>query len=777
MGPRFALFATLACIAVARSAFALAPDPLGPDRPWLIFHAPQADGGDSLAYADRIVSAWKALPDRLRPYSAFELHSPNTSTDMWPDRFHDLLQELQFAEVPLVITVANSNPKSFYSVDALRDLFDAYTTIRGVHVSGLSFGEYPVFGDVDPIATPPQAEWLTQVIDLGAEYGRRILIELDGLEWPRLMANTWTQRLYDAFTQHPEIVVPMNSQRGANSVVASSALMGLWLEGAADQWGLDCDSAWYTGSDFIEPGEFGHDPDALMPPALYRAMVLNGAMTGATVYRFPASADLWFGPRRHYWDEALFPILTETLDSGYIARKDLVQDKIHVAYRLNPAASATEFDRNLKDLDPVFHEGHMMHGAYGLELPGQVPELVLNTGAFYWIPILSPHASDTALAHFDEVILPGALLDAQSWRERLSTYYTRDGQGSAFISRVGRGIFVMQTRENFYEEQSFSIPDAPAPVHRVSVQRHPEGVELSWPFREGDVFYRVYRRELPATEWEKISGDLDVRSYLDTTANSRDKTVAYAVTALTNETEPYQGTVNYGDYLVVNAVESRIAEQVVLDPDTSAATSAPIPPPVDARPASQPWWPNVEGLSGDELFAARAIAAQIESLELAFTNEDLNGVVGLYAPDYADSAGWGREYVRAAYQEFFNLYRAGRLHRQIRGWDFAAFTTEGKVGTTLYLRLSGQTDPRAAGPGGLDTVMMPNTPAGEVQCTFVKSGDAWLLAATNPPLPNFDDFLPLGGASLTEAVTSGPPPTPPEPAPSAGEPPATASTE
>lgn len=726
----------------AFSVSAVVVDPIEVDRPWFIFHAPGAETADTLAQADRIVTAWGALPESLRRFSAFEIDGPGTSEAMWPDRFQDLLREMQYAEIPLVVTIANWDPDSVYPVEALREMFDAYTTVRGVHVSGLTFGKYPRFGEGNPLATPPEAEWLAQVIRTAGEYGRRVVVELDGLEWPHLMANTWTQRLYDTMAQHANLVVPLDSRRGGHSVIATSALMGLWLEGTVNQWGVACDSGWYADSGFVEPGVFGRDPEALMPPGLYRAMVLNGAMTGATVYRFPESRDLWMGARRHYWDEALMPVLTEMLERGYIARKDLVQEKARMAYRLNSALSPTEFEQNLADLDPVFHAGRLVHGAYGVERPGQVPELIPNTGMHYWIPILSPHAGDEALAQFEEVILPGALLDAQSWRDRLGQYYAPDGEGTAFIAKVGLGIFVLHTRENFYEEQPFVLPQAPAPVRDIKAQRLAEGVELSWPFREGDVFYRVYRRILPATEWEQISRDLDVRSYLDTTANNRDATLAYAVAALTNETEPYRGTVNFGDYRVVNAVESRIAEQVVLDPDTEAATGAPITPPVDARPASQPWWPDLEGLSGDELFAARGIVAQIESLEVAFVNEDLEAATALYSPEYEDTAGWGREYVRAAYDVFFKLYRTGRMHRQIRSWDFTNLTSTGEAELRLYIRLSGQTDAELAGPDGVRQVTIPAAADGEVAFTFAKSGDAWLITKTAPPLPSLNDFLP-----------------------------------
>ncbi len=732
---RFAPLCVIAFLACPFAARALDLEAIAPERPWLIFRAPDPGGGDTLAYADQLKQLWAATPELMRQLGAIEILGPRTGAPGWSDRFRDVVNELQFGEIPTVVSITNS-PATAAPLDEIRAIFDQFTIVRGVRVSGLYFGDYPDFAPSDPMGTPPQSVWLAAVIELASQYGRRVILEMDGLEWAQLMANTHHRRVYDAMRQHPAVVVPMNSQRGSHSVVATSAIAGLWLEGAAAQWGLSCDSAWYAASDFIEPGKFGIAPDAAMPPALYRAMLLNGAMAGATVFRFSNPADLWAGSRKQYWGEAIDPTLRELVEKGFIARKDQVQEKARVAYRLNPAATPADFDANLADLDPIFHEGRMLHGAYSLELPGQVPELILNTGHFYWLPVLSAYAPDEALGAFKEVILPGAMLDAAAWRERLLGHYKSDGEGRAFISRIGRAFFVMHTRENFYEEQPYALAAVPAAVRSVTARRGPTGTELTWPFREGDVFYRVYRRVLPATRWEQISGDIDAHTYVDATPPDPAQTIAYAVTALTSETEPLQGAVNFGDYLIINAVESRIIEQAVFDPNTNATTSVPPLPATEARPASQAWWPDLEELSGDQLFAAQAIVSQIESMEATFHRGDAAGIAGLYSPNYADAATWGVDYVRAAWSLYFKLFHPGPVHRQIRAWDFAGLGT-GRVAVRLYWRMTGQ----RAGVDSVETTL-PVSPTGEVDFTFVKSGEQWLITRTEPALPRLEDFFP-----------------------------------
>ncbi len=736
---RFAPLCLVALFTCPLAAHALDLEPIPPDRPWLIFRASDPGPGDTLVYADQLKQMWAAMPEALRPLAALEIAGPRTGAPGWGDRFNDVINEMQFGDIPAVVSITNSPATAAPLVD-IRAIFDQFTIVRGVRVSGLRFDDYPEFAAGDPIGTPPQSAWLAALIELAAQYGRRVVLELDGLEWARLMSNTRHHAVYDAMRRHPAVVVPMNSQRGPHSVVATSAVLGLWLEGAAAQWGLACDSAWYAASGFVEPGKFGVAPEAMMPAALYRAMLLNGAMGGASVYRFANAADLWSGPRKHYWDEAIGPALRELIEKGYIARKDQVQEKAHVAYRLNPAAAPAEFEANLADLDPIFHEGRMIQAAYSPELPGQVPELILNTGHFYWLPVLSAYAPDEALAAFKEVVLPGAMLDAAAWRERLLGHYKADGEGRAFISRVGRAIFVMHTRENFYEDQPYALAAVPAAVRSVTARRGPAGTELTWPFRESDVFYRVYRRVLPATRWEQISGDLDAHSYVDATPPDPAQTVAYAVTALTSETEPLEGTVNFGDYLIFNAIESRIVEQAVFDPDTNATTSVPPLPPTEARPASQTWWPGLEELSGDQLFAAQAIVAQLESMESAYHRADAAGIAAVYSPSYADAATWGVDYARAAWGLYFTLFQPGPVHRQIRAWDFAGLAANGRVAVRVYWRMTGQR-PAADGAGSAAEVALPASPTGEVDFTFVKSGEQWQLTRTEPALPRLEEFF------------------------------------
>ena len=587
-----------------------------PEHPLLVFR----DSGTGIAgaadYARHVVEAWQALPDEFRPLAAMQIEAPGDDIGARHGWYRAALAPLQDAGVPVVIRLAGRDLARIHPITRAEELLRDFTCIKAVQAVALPFEEYYAFGEFDPMGTPPVVRWLVEATGLAARYGRLMLIELDEIRWPRVMSNTWCQPLYAKLRECREYVAPIVMYRGAHTVPQTSAVLGLWLEGAAAQWGVGPDSAWYRDVRFIEPGVFGVSGNAAMPAALYRAMILNGAMTGASVYSFPADQDLWFGANRIYWDDAIRPALSDVIARGLIARQDFVRKKAKVAYQLAPSATPLDFHFNLRDIDGVLDQGNLMRGAYGMERPGQVAELILNTGHHYWVPILSAHAPPEARSAFDTVVSPGVQNSPQSWRDVLDAHSQVDGEGTAFVARVGRGTFVMNTRENQYESQTFRVAQAPAPVRGAVAKRQETGVVLTWPFREGDLAYKVHRRVEPATEFALLANVGLERQYFDTEA-ARNLTVTYAVTALTDDNEPYEGTVGYGEYLTLSNVESRIAEEIVLAPMLSVAEAQPLVP-AAGEPAGPVFaWPNFDGVLDAQRDTATAIAREIEAWDRA----------------------------------------------------------------------------------------------------------------------------------------------------------------
>lgn len=736
------LYAAVVCCTVATAdQFPPLCVEISPDHPLFAFAVSTHGAPDPAAKAQRIIEIWDALPEGLRAYSVLRIDLDSDDPAIRHEHARMLLTSLQEVGVPLVIQLAGVESRYVYPLGPAEELLRNFTCVKGVAAKGLVFDEYAAGGGIEDLVLPANVQWLAGVIDLGARYGRFVAIELDGLQWPRVMSNARCRPLYDRIHACRPYVIPTVSFRRGPVVPALSSVLGLWLEGAANQWGIGATSEWYADAGFVEPGVFGPPREAAqMPARLYRAMILNGVMTGASVYMFTPGADLWFGDNRSCWDETIAPTLDAVLRMGLIPRKDFVADKVKVVYQLARSDTPRDFHLNMRDIDPVLDAGLLVHGAYGVEPYGADYELILNSGRHYWTPVLSPYASEEALRSFAGVVQPGTMNSAAQWTELLDRHYQPDGLGTAFISRIGRGIFVMNSRENLFEEQSFRIHEVPAPVRGIQAERQADGILVTWPFREGDVAYKVWRRLAPEQPYALAVEDLEQRRWLDTGV-APTETVTYTVTALTSAQEVYEGTVNFCDYLALSTVESRIAEEVTVSPTEHLGKSLPIETAPDPRPKTQTWWPTFEGVTDTHLPAAQAIALRIETWGRAFAQEDLNGVLDLYSTAYEDPQAWGFQYVRRAYQWFFERHMACRMQRQVRRWDFSSSDTTGDVRVLLFCRFSGVAVSDAAGRQADVAAHFPRTDTGEVWLTLAKEDDTWRVKRTEPALPNFKDIL------------------------------------
>jgi len=714
---------------------------IGPYHPLFLFQAPGNGSGDTSAYAERIAGAWATLPNERKPFSAMVVNAAGSDVETRHVRYTNLLKALQAAEIPVVVHLADANPRQVYPLTLAEELIAQFTCIKGIEVTDLAFDEYYAFSGGDELGAPPNVRWLAGATNLAARYGRFIAIRLDGPGWLHLMANTQCRPLLDTFRQCSAYVVPLVGHGRGSTVAQQGALMGLWLEGAVAQWGVAPTSDWYAAAGLVEPGRFGVSTDGPgMPPSLYRAMVLNGALGGASVYAFPQDRDLWDGEQIRYWTEAIQPVLNEITNGGLIASKKFVSEKIRVAYQLGLSRTPQDFQLNLRDLDGVRDEGLAIKGAYGMERPGQITELIPNSGRHYWVPILSPYAPSELLGALPRIVKPASMPSPQSWTELLDQYLGPDGSGSAFIVRVGRGVFVMHTRESHYEEQTFILPSLPTPVRGVKAQRRDATVTLEWPFREGDASYSVFKRIYPAGEYREVAKNIDERSWTDPAADPA-QAVAYAVTAATKESEPYEGVVNFGQYLAFSTAESRIDEEVVLTDLVSQAQSRALEGPMDILPKKQGWWPFYEGVSEAQRPVAEAIAARIEQWDEAFAAENLDGVMDLYGTEYRDPQWWQFQYAKRAYQWFFERYGACKMTRQLRRWDFAEFEAKGEVRVLLYCRFMGTAVSDPSGRFAGQTAWFPRDEKGEVLLTFANREGAWRIERSDPALPNFADIL------------------------------------
>lgn len=717
------------------------PVEISPDHPLLLFQALPAFRSDPAAQRDHVLGAWAQIPESLASNAMIKIDAPGGGNALRA-HFETVLAALQEQQIPAVIRIADNPQLDRLDPALLESILAAHTMVKGVEVAGLDFRFYssPRMQDGQ---TPAVIAWLTEVIETAARYGRFVYLPMNEVQWARLMSNTACEPLYRKIAACSDYVIPACLTRGDHLLSNQAAALGLWLEGAVSNWGIAADARWYTDASYLAPGEFGAAPGPeRIPPSVYRAMLLNGAMTGATVYSFEYAESLWYGPARHHWDESIFPTLREIMAKSAIARRRSVSARARVALQLAPARNPEDFHLNLKDIDAVLNEGNLLRGSYGLERPGQIAELVPNRGDYFWIPFLSPHAPSAAREPFAKIIPAGSIPTAPAWIAALEPFREPIGRGSAFMAQSGFGIFVMNTRENAREPQDYSVARVPRPVRGFKAGREGESVVLTWNFRENDLGYRIYKRVLPETRFALLDTlPSDTYRYTDTGVGA-DQTIAYAVTAQTMEMEEISGTVGYGEYRLYSTTESRIAEEVVLTPLLANADSTPVRESTVDADSGAPWWPPpLDGVPGDHVEAARAIIAQIENWDRALLERDLNGVMGAYATSYEDPQRWDFAYVRRAYQQMLERWRHLRMHRQIRRWDFSNYLATGQINVLLYVRLSGNLLTDSSGLVADVPVSIPRTEDAEVWTTWSDTEGVWRMIRTNPALPNFREVL------------------------------------
>lgn len=732
------------------------------DRPLFVFQAPGDLADDPQTYAQRVADAWMMLPATLKPFSVMRIEVSAPDAAARQVRYQGILSILQPLNVPVVAVIGRADPQTLHPPELVDKLLYDFTCVKGVWAADLSFNDYYAFGGGDAIGSPPQVRWLIGAIHAVSRYGRFIALRLGAHAWPHALSNPWCRPLIEKLRANAEYVVPIAGFDGDDTIAQQGMMMGLWLEGSAANWGVEATPRWFANARFIGPGIFGAPPkDTPMPAQYYRAMLLNGAMGGAGLYAFDEPADLWGGAHTDAWNNVISPTLHEILDLGLISRKDFVEKKAQVVYQLAVSNTPADMQANLRDIDGVYGEGLMMRGAYGMERPGQVPELVPNTGAHFWVPIFSAFSDPKGFAR---VVKPNTVNSVGEWTQLLDQYLVPDGAGPAFVTQIGLRAFVMHTRENQYEQQAFRIPGLPAPVKGVKALRQDTAATVSWPKREGDISYRVYKRVLPSENFQLVADKLEQRMWIDSAVDPQ-QSIAYAVTAFTYEKEAYEGTVNFGDYLAFSLAYSRIAEEAVITPLVMNADGQPIAK-QDARPASQEWWPNLKDVPEENKPAAQQIAATIEQWDTAFSKEDTAGVLNVYAPSYRDPQNWGSEYVHRAYQWFFERYNHCTMARQIRQWDFSNTATNGQVRVLLYCRFAGTAISDASGRIASPHAAFPMNDTGEVWLTFIKTDNIWRIEHTEPALPNFREILSFAAGPF-DGYWPGPDAPPQTPAPAA----------
>ena len=501
---------------------------------------------------------------------------------------------------------------------------------------------------------------------------------------------------------------------------------------------------------FIQPGVFG--TEAAFPTAedryarLYRAFIIEGALMGATVFSIEPPQDIWEGDSiesRHF-AQVILSTLRQLIAQRLIASKEEVLRQARIAYQLPECRTLQQYDGVLQDLDLELGRGNLERAVYGALFPHLMKEMIPDTaGRYYFIPLLPVGTPPAVAGRFARVLSPGEGATPEAYRDLLDRYYpatenSRSGGSTnrACVLKCGRAIAVLQSRENLFERQPFSV-DVPAWTTSLAAHRERNGLRLNWTAAPEARSYGVWKRRAGTRvypEWDLLE---TVRGA--TTCFLAGKTGGtFGVSARTVAKRRLEGTVNFGEYLLFTADESPIREQIVITANDSRLELVGWTD--ETLPEKQEVWRCLEGVPEHRQAEANEVLETFRQFIAALEAKDLERLMAFYAPGYRDSNGYSLEYVRRAWLWWFQRTVNPYVVAQVRHWDAPGDGT-GELKFTAWNRC------RATmiwdEPFGCHgRVWFPRHADQRVTWTWQRSAAGhWQVRRTEPALPNFGEML------------------------------------
>lgn len=703
--------------------------------------------GEPMAEARRhgreAVRAWKeAVPEDIQPFCHLQVELRMQNHQVRYDRFRQLLEPFQSENIPVNLQVADPHDMFVFDPVYIEKLINEFSCIQSLTLTEINYEHYRSF-NVPRYALSPEALYTMDMIELAAGHGKYLSISLQGLKWMHIASDVLNKPLFDKVREFGDYVLPVNEHIGPQHLPRQTSVWGLWMAGITTHWGVEPQSWWFENSRMIRPGYFGqYQPDNTrnMPKEFYRAMILQGALLGATVYQFEPFWDLFDYDNGICWKEVIYPTLMEAIRDELISDKGQCFAKARVAYQYNYSRDINEFHENLRDVDFEQDEGFLARASYGVWERLLEHELIPNKSRYFFIPLLPPDTEKAILEQFEYVIHPGECNSEKEYEDLLNRFYPQDYVGTAWQASFEDHVFIMQSHENLYEEQTYEL-SLPKALRGLRGHWEARGFNLEWANTDsGVVLWRLLKSEKEAPfVWQEIA--ISPRaSYLDTTA-IQGKTCFYAVVAETSTLETVRGSVNYLDYLVFNRSKSRVVEYLYLDANGSVVNGSVGEEP-DVRPKSQIVYPTFDGAE-EYLKEAREIVQCIDQFKKAYDHAQYDDLIALYDATYEDANGFHLEYAKRAWKFWFDRNNSFCFLRQTRRWDFSLYQDLGRVQVHLFaLCRAFRRDDAPFGSKYDGTVRIPRTEDEEVTFTWRKERDGrWKIVRTDPALPNFQEIL------------------------------------
>jgi hypothetical protein len=703
--------------------------------------------------AERTVKCWQNLPANIKPYCAVTMDPASLDVKERLEAWRRNLRIIQPHNIPIVLQVAGDEAEWTTPLAVVETLLNEFSCIKAVQIVEWRCGYYTRFAGELDLAIPANLRYVGEALKLCGKYGKHLSLQIQ-LDMLHLSTDQLAGPLREIFRTYRDYFLPQNECIPPNYYATQTATLGLWLAGYCENWGMEPQWWWWTKGEsyFIRPGVFGVEAeletDEDRYARLYRAFIIEGALSGATVFSIEPPQDVWHEDstdKRHF-DDVIYPTLLQIIQQRLIASKEDVFAKAKAAYQLTECKSLQEFDVLIQDLDLELGHGHLERAAYGVLLPHLMKEMIPDTGGrFYFIPLLPVGTPQNVINRFTKIIRPREATTEEGYRKLLESVYERTENtdhnlsNRACVLKCGNALAVMQSRENLFEKQTFTV-DLPRWPENLKASQTASGLHLTWTKDPEASSFHVWRRIPQAKvypQWELVSKGISENSIVLPPVQSG----TFTVTAVTTAKKRFEGAVNYGEYLLFRADESPPVEQIIVE--GQAIRKETISWTDESLPASQEVWRIFNGVQQDHQKEAEVVLQTWENLIKTFEAKDLDRLMDFYDPGYQDSNGYGTEYVRRAwlwwYQRTVNPY----VIAQVRTWDTTKLS-QGQISFKAWNRFRGTIvwdEPF----GNHGRVRIPRHDGDLVTWTWKQNAAGkWKVIRTEPALPNFGEMLWIG---------------------------------
>jgi hypothetical protein len=480
---------------------------------------------------------YQSFPESVQPYIAFALHNEPIGLhpeydDGFDGSFSEFLQPFAAADVPILIKTGGPDKdfQQFVELSELEHIFKTQPNVIGL-LEGETFWDFidaspGSYEDTSSFYTN-QVTWYRRCIQLAKKYGRYVVVGNGNDEY-----FAWDQYLGEEDSEQPWMQPSEILSAAANIIPtaknnipfgyyqAESAVMGAWLSGQTNQWGV-WSEGWAWGSigygSLFGPQLVGdaNDPDfSTMPYNLWIQMKLAALSQGASYYHFGGESSVveWgeydsstghfvisddevLTQSTAFWDmegtehpslkRYILPFLEAVVEQDLIASKEEVLDKVKIAVA-SPSVETEkgsamdygifgpmyEYIMGIDDYISIAEAESADEDADYYEMTPNAcrRELLHNRGRYYMTPVL-PYPIDS-LEDGTTIVSTDEIASTEAVQSLFDTAYPQQSTGDAWVVRVGKNLYINNSHENTDEAQDFSVEIAGVGTLSGTIQPH-----------------------------------------------------------------------------------------------------------------------------------------------------------------------------------------------------------------------------------------------------------------------------------------------------------------